>query len=118
VLARYAHGEVLSGSGDAADIAAIKDDFPEDVWLNAVFRFLVQRRYLTVVFQGDDAFLSMKVPMNGARSSITASQEHLRQAFQDGIGKWQAIFQYIFRALEMTEQALTQANNGTDLPRR
>jgi hypothetical protein len=99
-------------------MAAIDDGFPEGVWLSGLFRFLLEGRYLTVVFQGDDAFLSMKVPMNGARSSITASQEHLRQAFQDGIGKWQAIFQYIFRALEMTEQALTQANNGTDLPRR
>lgn len=41
------------------DIAAIKGGFPEGVWLNAVFGFRLERRYLTVVFQGDDDFLSV-----------------------------------------------------------
>ena len=39
-------------------IAAIDDGFPEGVWLNAVFQFLFERRYLTFVFHGDDDFLS------------------------------------------------------------
>jgi hypothetical protein len=42
------------------DSTAIKDGFPEGVWLNALFRFLLERPYLTVVFQRDD-FLSMQV---------------------------------------------------------
>ncbi|RYE71882.1 MAG: hypothetical protein EOO81_04820 [Oxalobacteraceae bacterium] len=43
------------------DIAAIKDGYPEGVWLNALFGFRLQWGYLTVVFQGDDAYLSMEV---------------------------------------------------------
>lgn len=52
------------------DIAAINDGFPEGVWLNALFRFLFNRRYLTVVFQGDDDFLSTRANMHGARSAV------------------------------------------------
>lgn len=43
--------------GMQLDIAAIKGGFPEGVWLDAVFRFLLERLYLTVVFQVDDALL-------------------------------------------------------------
>ena len=58
--------------GMQLDIAAIKDGFPEGVWLNAVFGFRLERRYLTVVFQGDDDFLSIKVCMSRALSIVTA----------------------------------------------
>jgi len=51
------------------DIAAIKDGFPEGVWLNAVFGFRLERRYLTVVFQGDDDFLLAKVYMHETLSN-------------------------------------------------
>lgn len=54
------------------DIAAIKDGFPEGMWLNARVWFLLQRWYLTVVFQGDDDFLSIKVCMSRALSIVTA----------------------------------------------
>ncbi|WP_455914114.1 hypothetical protein [Pseudomonas syringae] len=57
LLARHAHGEVLSGYGVQLEIAAIKGGFPEGVWLNALFQFLFNRRYLMVVFQDDDDFL-------------------------------------------------------------
>lgn len=58
------------------DIAAIKDGFPEGVWLNAVFRFLFERGYLTVVFQDDDVF--------------TTSQMGLREVGDDSGGKFPA----------------------------
>ena len=38
------------------DIAAIDDSFPEGLWPEAPFRFLLQWWYLKVVFQDDDAF--------------------------------------------------------------
>lgn len=38
------------------DIAAIDDSFPEGVWPEAPFRFLLRWLYLKVVFQDDDAF--------------------------------------------------------------
>ena len=59
------------------DIAAINGVFPEGVWLEALFGFLLQRRYLTVVFQDGDAFLSKKAHLDGACSSVTATQVHL-----------------------------------------
>ena len=42
------------------DIAAIKGGFPEGVWPGAVFQFLLERGYLTVVCQGDIDFLFME----------------------------------------------------------
>jgi hypothetical protein len=56
------------------DIAAINGGFPEGVWLNAVFRFLLERRHLTVVFQKDDDFLLTKVHLKGTRAIVTATQ--------------------------------------------
>ena len=58
------------------DIAAIKDGFPEGVWLNAVFRFLLERGYLTVVFQDGDGFRSTEVQMSGIRFSVTITDAY------------------------------------------
>ena len=55
-------------------MAAINDGFPEGVWLSGLFLFLLDGRYLTVVFQGDDDLLLAKVRMNGTRSSNTATK--------------------------------------------
>ena len=52
-------------------ISAIKDCFPEGVWLNALFQFLLKWGYLTVVFQDRDGFRSTEVQMSGIRSSVT-----------------------------------------------
>jgi len=54
------------------DSIAINDGFPEGVWLEVLFRFLLERPDLTFVFQGDDEFLWKKVYFNGARFSVTA----------------------------------------------
>lgn len=59
------------------DIAAIKDGFPEGVWPSALLWFLLERRYLTVVFQKDDDFL--KTNKVHERSSIK------RQCLRGGI---------------------------------
>lgn len=59
--------------GMQLEIAAIKDGFPEGVWPSGLFQFLLEVRYLTFVFQGDDAHFSTKVEMSGIRSSITVT---------------------------------------------
>lgn len=62
------------------DMTAIKDGFPEGVWLSGLFWFLLQRGYLTVVFQGDDAYRTTRVCMNRTRVSVTVTRARLREA--------------------------------------
>lgn len=69
------------------DIAAIKDGFPEGVWLNAVFRFLLERRYLTFVFQDDDVFLPTNGGMNGGRCSVATIRVRLREVGHGSSGR-------------------------------
>jgi len=57
--------------GVQLDIAAIKGGFPEGVWLNGLFQFLLQAWYLTVALQVDDAFLLAKVYMHETLSNVT-----------------------------------------------
>lgn len=76
------------------DIAAIKDGFPEGVWLNLLFRFLLKRRYLTFVFQGDDHLLTKKGRMNGARSSLTFMRFRLREAGHGAAEEMTRVVQY------------------------
>lgn len=66
-------------------IPAIKGGFPEGVWLNARFWFLLQGWYLTVVFQDDDDLLLAKIYMNGVRSMATTV--HSREAFHGSSGR-------------------------------
>lgn len=73
---------------------AIKDGFPEGVWLNALFQFLFNRRYLTVVFQGDDDLLTTKGRMNGARSSLTFMRLRLREAGHGAAEEMTRVVQY------------------------
>jgi len=67
------------------DMTAIKDGFPEGVWLSGLFWFLLQRGYLTVVFQDDDDLLLAKIYMNGVRSMATTV--HSREAFHGSSGR-------------------------------
>lgn len=73
--------------GVQLDLAAIKGGSPEGVWLKAVFRFLLEGRYLAVVFQGDDVFLLARAIMYGARSEIITRGcvygRHSRTAAED-----------------------------------
>ncbi|MEX6665256.1 hypothetical protein [Pseudomonas sp. W2-17] len=56
------------------DTAAINDGFPEGVGPGAVFRFLLERRHLTILFQGDDDLLLAKVRMRVTRTGVTATR--------------------------------------------
>lgn len=66
-------GESSLVMGMQRAIAAINGGFPEGVWLNALFRFLFNRRYLTAVFQGDDVCLLNEGVHEWGPSSVIAT---------------------------------------------
>jgi hypothetical protein len=71
-------------------MAAISDGFPEGVWPSGLFRFLLERRYLTVVLQNGDVLGSTKVGMNGTRYNVTAARVPLWETLHDSSGRLQA----------------------------